>query len=293
MGNQINPETVFRQDDTMWKNGAKCAVCLTFDCDSDISWKNIMKRTGAVEEGEFSPVVLSMGQYGVNVAIPRILRFLEERDIRGCFYVPGLLAETRPDLVKEIDRKDMEIGHHGYAHLNPSRLDEKGERKEMDRGIEALETVIGKRPKGYRAPAFDVSTRTLDLLVEKGFVYESNMMAWETPYVHERRNGRLVEIPFHWCTIDWTYFAFNFFPPLEYQSGIASQEVVYEIWSEEFEGLREEGALLTLVMHPQAIGRPSRMRMLDRLVNMMQRKGDVWFATPLEIAEYWLENSTP
>lgn len=70
----------------MWKNGAKCAVCLTFDCDSDISWKNIMRRTGAVKEGEpYSPVVLSQGQYDYNVAIPRILRFLDSEGPKGCF----------------------------------------------------------------------------------------------------------------------------------------------------------------------------------------------------------------
>jgi peptidoglycan/xylan/chitin deacetylase (PgdA/CDA1 family) len=281
---------VFLNGEIVWKNGAKCAACLTFDCDGDISWKNIMERTGAVkEDGEYNPVVLSMGQYGPNVAIPRILRFLENHEIKGCFYVPGLLAEQRPELVKEMDRKGMEIGHHGYAHLNPSRLGEKGEREEMKKGLHALEEITGRRPKGYRAPAFDISSKTLDILVEEGFVYESNMMAWETPYVHEREKGKIVEIPFHWSTMDWTYFAFNFFPPLEYQSGISSQEAVFQIWSEEFEGLREEGALFTIVMHPQAIGRPSRMRMLDRIVKLMKSKRDVWIATPLEIAEYWIE----
>ncbi|MFP4170259.1 MAG: polysaccharide deacetylase family protein [Methanomassiliicoccales archaeon] len=273
----------------MWKNGAKCAACLTFDCDSDISWKNIMRRTGAVQGENYSPVVLSMGQYGANVAIPRILRLLDEQGIKGCFYVPGMLAEERPELIKEIDRRGHEIGHHGYAHLNPSRLDERGEREEMDKGLEALESVIGRRPRGYRAPAFDISTRTLDLLVEKGFLYESNMMANDSPYLHELKNGRIVEIPFHWLTMDWTHFAFNFFPPLEYQSGISSQEKVYDIWSEEFEGLREEGALFNIVMHPQAIGRPSRLRMLKRVIELMKSKGDVWIATPEEIAEQWLE----
>ncbi|MBM4237006.1 MAG: polysaccharide deacetylase [Euryarchaeota archaeon] len=275
----------------MWKNGAKAAACLTFDCDSDISWKNIMRRTGAVKEGEpYSQVVLSQGQYGPNVAIPRILSFLDKHELKGCFYVPGLLAEERPALIKEISSQGHEIGHHGYAHLNPSRLSAEDERKEMVKGLEALDAVTGKRPRGYRAPAFDISPRTLDLLCEFGFTYESNMMAWDTPYLHEVKGGRIVEIPFNWLTMDWTYFAFNFFPPLEYQSGISSQEDVLEIWSEEFEGLYEEGALFTIVMHPQAIGRPSRMRMLDRLVKRMKKKGKVWIATPLEIAEYWLEN---
>lgn len=274
----------------MWKNGKKCAVCLTFDCDGDISWKNIMRRTGAVKEGQpYNPVVLSMGQYGPNVAIPRILKFLDRHEIRGCFYVPGMFAEMYPALVREIDRKGHEIGHHGYAHLNPSRLSEKEEREEMEKGLNAIIEVTGKRPMGYRSPAFDMSPRTLSLLAEYGFIYESNQMAYDIPYIHEVGDHRIVEIPFHWLTMDWTYFAFNFFPPLEYQSGISSQEAVFEIWSEEFEGLREEGALFTIVMHPQAIGRPSRMRMLDRIVRLIKGKGDAWIATPQEIATYWLE----
>ncbi len=274
-----------------WKDGAKSAVCLTFDCDSDISWKNIMKRTGAIEGDEdYSPLVLSMGQYGPNVAIPRILEFLEARDVPGCFYVPGKLAEERPSLVNKIDEAGYEIGHHGYDHLNPSSLSYEEEIQEMEKGLSALEGVIGRRPKGYRAPAFDISNNTLDILCEYGFVYESNMLAQEVPYVHRVEGGEIVEIPFHWVTMDWTFFAFNFFPPLEYQSGIASQEKVYEIWSEEFLGLYEEGALFNLVMHPQAIGRPSRMRMLGRLVELIKSKEDVWISTPLEIAEYWLGN---
>jgi len=274
----------------MWKNGARCAVCLTFDCDSDISWKNIMRRTGAVKEGEpYSPVVLSQGQYDYNVAIPRMLRFLDSEELKGAFYVPGMLAEGHPELVKDIAKRGNEVGHHGYAHLNPSRLSTEDERKEMEKGLEALEAVLGSRPKGYRAPAFDISSRTLDMLVEHGFVYESNQMAWDTPYIHQQKKGKIVEIPFNWLTMDWTYFAFNFFPPLEYQSGIASQEDVLDIWSEEFEGLYDEGALMTIVMHPQVMGRPSRVRMLGRLIKKIKKRGKVWIAKPIEVAEYWLE----
>lgn len=276
--------------DIMWKNDAKCAVCLTFDCDSDISWKNIMRRTGAVKEGEpFSPVVLSQGQYEVNVAIPRILRFLDKHELKGCFFVPGLLAEERPDIVKEIKKKNHEIGHHGYMHLNPSRLNPEQELKELELGMRAIEGVIGERPRGYRAPAFDLSPKTLEFLCDYGFVYESSMMAWDTPYIHHVKGKKLVEIPFNWLTIDWTFFAFNFFPPLEYQNGISSQEDVLEIWTEEFEGLYDEGGLLTIVMHPQAIGRPSRMRMLERLINHIKKKSKAWIAKPIDIAEYWLE----
>jgi peptidoglycan/xylan/chitin deacetylase (PgdA/CDA1 family) len=39
--------------------------------------------------------------------------------------------------------------------------------------------------------------------------------------------------------------------------------------------------------HPQMIGRPSRLRMLERVIRQIRAKGDVWFATPLEVARFW------
>ncbi len=35
---------------------------------------------------------------------------------------------------------------------------------------------------------------------------------------------------------------------------------------EEFEGAYEEGGFFNLMFHPQVMGRPSRMRMLERLI---------------------------
>ena len=52
----------------------------------------------------------------------------------------------------------------------------------------------------------------------------------------------------------------------------------------------EEGLYFMLTMHPQIMGVPSRSKMLDRLIQLMKLKGDVWFATPKQIAEYWIKH---
>lgn len=36
------------------------------------------------------------------------------------------------------------------------------------------------------------------------------------------------------------------------------------------------------------MGRPARLRMLERLIQHILGKKDVWVARPIEIAEYWL-----
>jgi peptidoglycan/xylan/chitin deacetylase (PgdA/CDA1 family) len=67
---------------------------------------------------------------------------------------------------------------------------------------------------------------------------------------------------------------------------------VWEIWSEEFEGLYAEGGFFNWLGHPQIIGRPSRLRMVERLVQLILGKRRVWWPRPGELAHFWLERST-
>ena len=269
-----------------WKDGAKCAVCLTFDLDADISWRNILRRNRIDHD---NPVVLSLGQYGPKAALPRILRLLEKHEVKAGFYVPGEVAERYPESVKVIYSFGHEIGHHGYSHRNPASLNLSEEREELEKGFTALESLIEERPQGYRAPAADMSENTYSLLTEHKLLYDSTMMGDDLPYIVEVGKEKIVELPFKWILDDWVFFGFNYFPPLEYQSGIDSHRKVYEIWADEFEAIYEEGLYMMLVMHPQIMGVPSRAKMLENLITKMKTDGDVWITTPLEVAQFWLE----
>lgn len=270
-----------------WKDGARCVVCLTFDYDVDTSWRNILRRHNIERD---NPVVLSIGEYAPRAALPRILRLLKSHDVKAGFFVPGEVADRFTDSVKDIHIAGHEIGHHGYTHKNPARSTLKEEKEELARGSEALEKIIGYKPVGYRAPAADLSPNTYSLLVDHGLVYDSTMMNDDLPYIIDVEGKKIVELPIRWMLDDWVYFGFNMFPSLAYQSGISSQEKVFEIWSAEFEAVYEEGLYFMLTMHPQIMGVPSRSKMLGRLIELMKSKEDVWFATPREIVEYWLEH---
>jgi len=269
-----------------WKDGARCVVCLTFDYDAEISWRNILRRNNIERD---NPVVLSIGEYAPRAAIPRILKLLQKHDIKAGFFIPGEVAERYTDSVTEIHQAGHEIGHHGYSHKNPARSSVEEEKEELVRGTDVLSRITGHKPKGYRAPAADMSQHTYSLLIEHGMTYNSTMMNDDVPYIVEIEGKEIVELPMRWMLDDWPYFGFNMYPALEYQSGISSQEKVFEIWSGEFEAIYDEGLYFMLTMHPQIIGVPSRSKMLGRLIELMKSKGDVWFATPKEIADYWLE----
>jgi peptidoglycan/xylan/chitin deacetylase (PgdA/CDA1 family) len=154
------------------------------------------------------------------------------------------------------------------------------------RSLDVFEKVLGLRPLGSRAPSCDPSRHTMGLLRKHGFVYHSNLMDADLPYCHATPHGDLVELPTAWCNNDWVYFGFSAVPPVG--NGVWSQEEVFDIWREEFEGAYEEGGFFNLMGHPQVIGRPSRMRMLERLIQHILGKKDVWIAPPLAVAEHYL-----
>lgn len=267
-----------------WENNTRCVVCLTFDLDAEVSWRNILRRNNIDRD---NPVVLSQGTYGPKAGVPRILKLLRKMDVKAGFFIPGEVAELYPETVTSIFQDGHEIGHHGYSHKNPASCTLSEERFEIVKGIEVLERITGKKPIGYRAPAADLSENTLDLLGNNHLIYDSSMMGDDLPFKIETENSSVIELPIRWMLDDWPYFGFNYFPALEYQSGIDSHRKVYEIWSDEFDAMYDEGLYFMLAMHPQIIGVPSRAKMLETLIKYMKSKQDVWFATPTEIAHFW------
>ena len=60
------------------------------------------------------------------------------------------------------------------------------------------------------------------------------------------------------------------------------------MWRDEFLGIHQVGGLTMLILHPQYSGRPSRVRMLQELVDQMRDAGGVWFTHGAELARYAL-----
>jgi peptidoglycan/xylan/chitin deacetylase (PgdA/CDA1 family) len=129
----------------------------------------------------------------------------------------------------------------------------------------------------------------MELLARHGFVYHSNALDTDLPYCHQTPHGPLVEFPTAWCNNDAPFFLWSAVPPVG--NGIWSQQDVWEIWSEEFEGLYAEGGFFNWLGHPQIIGRPSRLRMVERLIQLILGKGRVWWPRPVDLARFWLERS--
>ena len=260
--------------------GGKCAVMLGFDVDGVSSAIN---RNPAAAN---LPSLMSMREYGPSVAAPRILDLLERRGIPASFYIPGYVAETHEALVRDIRARGHEVAHHGYMHEPPATLSRAEEADVLDRGIDILERLAGERPRGYRSPSWELSEHSLELLADRGFLYDSSLMGDDVPYLIHVDERTIVEIPVQWELDDAPYF--NYAPSLEMRPVMASPSQVYDVWSAAFEGAYHYGLSFTLTMHPYVIGRPGRLRMLERLLDFIGEFEGVEFMRAADAAKMTL-----
>ncbi len=265
----------------IWPGDTKCVAMLTFDVDGVSSWIN--------RNPDFKnhPSLMSMAEYGPSVATPRILDMLDEQSIKASFYVPGFVAENHVELVKEIARRGHEVGHHGYMHEPPSSLSPEDEKGVLERGIEILQGITGKAPVGYRSPSWELSEHSLEFLSSLGFLYDSSLMGDDAPYFLDPVGTAkpMVELPIHWLLDDAPNFVYA--PVANRLGPMRNPEEVFGTWAAEFEGLYRYGRSFNLTMHPQYIGRPGRLLMLERLIDHIRQFPNVEFMRCQDVAEMW------
>jgi peptidoglycan/xylan/chitin deacetylase (PgdA/CDA1 family) len=187
----------------------------------------------------------------------------------------------------EIATAGREIGHHGWNHVPPANLKPEEEEHGPIRGIEAIKQLTGVMPRGYRSPSWDLSQLTVELLVRRGFVYDSSMMGndynpyrvragdrieLEGPIVFGRETN-LEEIPISWSLDDFVHFEY-LKTATAVTPGLMNANDVLENWTNDFEYMTctAQWGVLTYTCHPYVIGRGHRMMMLERLVlNLLER----------------------
>lgn len=261
-----------------WPGGARVAVLLSFDVDNE---------TISLRYGEPTPGGLSQGQYGARVGLDRVLSLLDEHGIPATFFIPAVSLRIDPSQAERVAASGRhEFGIHGWVHERNARLDSATEHSLVERALREVEEITGERPVGYRAPSWNFSNHTLDIIREMGFLYDSSLMADDRPYelVAEGEATGMVELPVEWILDDAPLFN-----PLG--DSYASPREVLQVWKDEFDVARREGTMFLLTMHPHIIGHRSRIVALRQLVEYIRGQGDVWFATHREAVEYVREQA--
>ena len=262
-----------------WPNGARCAVAFTFDMDAD-SILHLAHHSSA----DTRVAALSMLRYGPEVAVPRLVDLYEQFGMRQTFFLPAWCMERYPAAVEVILKGGHEIAHHGYLHEHPNSCEPEQERYWFQRASEVIERMTGRRPRGFRAPSYRFSRSTLDLLVQEGLAYDASLMGDDIPYLLENGVGQVVELPTHYAMDDWPHFMTS--RDLAYVMPPKSPQQAMEVYQAEFDAMWEYRGLWIAVWHPFLSGRLARCVAMAKLIEYMQSKGRVWFATLEEIAAH-------
>ncbi|NEJ22092.1 polysaccharide deacetylase family protein [Rhizobium leguminosarum] len=273
----LNPAA--KTPETTWPNGARSALFIGFDVDAETAW--IGNNPSNVDR----MVTTSHGGYDARVGIARVLGLMDELGLKATFFTPGWTALAHRAECEAMVATGHEIGHHGYLHKLPdrTRLDEAME--EIDRGFEALQSALGVRPVGYRAPSGENFPELLAYLKKSGIRYSSSFRDDILPYRHATSDGvpGPVEIPVNYAFDDWNFGMTSRTSP----RAIFGRDTILPLWIDEFEATHTWGGVTTLVLHPQVSGRPMRWHLLRDFLKHVLAKGDVWIATGSEITDHF------
>lgn len=273
--------------------GKTLAVSITADFDAHSLWMGTYGLT--------SPSYLSRGEFDAEVGVPRLLSLFGKYGVNATWFTPTHSMATFPDRFRSIVDAGHEIAAHGCYHESIPKLSADEERRLMERQLEQHQRFVGRKPRGYRSPAWDFTDVTLSLLEEFGFDWDSSLMGREFDAYHPRPvevdwhegnvfgpESPLLELPVSWYLDD--------FPVLEFvpgnNAGLGSTEVLFQRWKDQFDFAlnRVPGGVYILTVHPQTIGRAHHLMMFERLIEYVSNSPAVWFASLSDVYDTWTDS---
>ena len=112
----------------------------------------------------------------MNVVVPRVLSFLNDRKLAITFFVVGQDAalEKNREALGAITCAGHEIGSHSFNHEPWLHLySEQQIENELSTAEDCIEEATGQRPIGFRGPGFSLSRAALRVLVRRGYLYDA------------------------------------------------------------------------------------------------------------------------
>lgn len=259
--------------------------------------------------GEDSPDDISRGMFAGEVGSPRLLDLFDQQGLTTTWFIPGHSAETFPEQMLDVAKRGHEIGIHGYSHENPIAMTPEQEEAVLDKGIELITKISGKRPTGYVAPWWEFSNVTNELLLKKGIKYDHSLMhndftpyrvrvgdkwtkidysakpeEWMKPLVRGEETA-LIEIPANWYLDDLPPMMFIKKSPNSH--GFVNPRDIEQMWRDQFDWVYRnmDYAVFPITIHPDVSGRPQVLMMLERLIEHMKSHEGVRFLTMNEMAD--------
>jgi polysaccharide deacetylase family protein (PEP-CTERM system associated) len=121
----------------------------------------------------------------VEASTDRLLAVLAEHRVRATCFILGWVAERYPGLIRRIADAGHEVASHGYWHRLVYTQTPAEFRDDIRLAKLVIENAAGMQVRGYRAPSFSITPRSLwalDVLAEEGYAYDASVF----PIRHDR-----------------------------------------------------------------------------------------------------------
>jgi len=152
-------------------------IVLTFDIERDI------------------PGVIN-SYFGVKIGLLKILKILDDFNIKGTFFCTGDIIEHLPEYVKIIEHKNHEIACHSLNHERLNQLDYSKCRQLIYQNKKLIENLCqNSEIIGFRAPYLKPPLFLLKILAELGFKYDSSISSQRNLKKYQINGYQIYEFP--------------------------------------------------------------------------------------------------
>ena len=228
----------------------------------------------------------SLYEYGSRVGVWRLLREFERRQLPLTVFGVSMALERCPEVTAAFVELGHEIACHGWRWIHYQNVDEAIERDHMARGMAIIEKLTGARALGWYTGRDSPNTRRL-VADYGGFEYDADYYGDDLPFWLQVRksDGRLAPhlvVPY---TLDANDMRFAL------PQGFSHGDEFFQYLRDSFDVLYAEGAerpaMMSVGMHCRLLGRPGRMRALQRFLDHLESHDRVWVTRRLDIARHW------
>ena len=228
----------------------------------------------------------SIYEYGSRAGVWRLLREFEGRGLPLSVFAVAMALQRHPELCQALVQMNHEIACHGWRWISYQGVDEATERQHMNEGMDVLQRMIGERPSGWYTGRDSPHTRRL-VADYGGFEYDSDYYGDDLPFWLQVRksDGALsphLVVPY---TLDCNDMRFAL------PQGFSHGDEFFEYLRDSFDVLYKEGEeapkMMSVGMHCRLLGRPARMRALQRFLDHVEKHERVWICRRVDIARHW------
>ena len=226
----------------------------------------------------------SIYEYGSRVGIWRLLDLFEQKRIPITVFAVAMALARNPAVADAVVSAGHEICSHGYRWIDYRDVPEATEREHLYKAIEIIEQLTGERPLGWYTGRTSENTRRL-VAEEGGFLYDADDYNDDLPFWATVNGHQHLVVPY---TLDANDMRFA--TPQGFNSG----DQFFSYLRDTFDTLYEEGSriprMMSVGLHCRLVGRPGRIRALERFIDHAQSHEGVWFCRRIDIARHWWEH---